>query len=122
MNRMCWTAAAAALALAGCAGENHFEKLADDVTKAIVANDMRPVEKEFNAITREKLRNRATVGRLSDDLAPLGKFKRTKEDTPKDARAGFHTFVAEFEKGNWTEDMLLDTEGKIASFHIHAPQ
>ncbi len=92
------------------------------MTRAIVANDMRPVEKEFNAITREKLRNHGTVGRLADDLAPLGTFKRAKENTPKDARPGLHTFVAEFEKGNWTEDLTLDTEGKIASFHIHAPQ
>ena len=111
----------AALALVACAGENHYEQLADRVTKAIVVNDMRPVEPEFNALTRKALENRETVGRLSDDLIALGAFKRTREDTPKDAPQGKHTFVAEFEKGNWDEDMLIDADGKIAAFHVHPP-
>lgn len=111
--------AAVALAVAGCAGENHAEKLADQVTRAIVANDMRPVAPEFNAIVRPKLMERERVGRLSDQLAPLGNFKRTKENTPAGAPAGTHQFVAEFERGTRIEDMTLDSDGKIAAFHIH---
>ncbi len=120
MRRLCSIAVAAAvLALAGCAGENHAEKLADQVTRAIVANDMRPVAPEFNAIVRPKLMERERVGRLSDELAPLGSFKRTKENTPAGAAAGTHQFVAEFERGTRIEDMTLDSDGKIAAFHIH---
>ncbi len=121
MKRL-WTiaVAAAALAAAGCAGENHAEKLADQVTRAIVANDMRPVESEFNALVRPKLMERERVGRLSDQLAPLGSFKRTKENTPAGSPAGAHQFVAEFERGTRIEDMTLDSDGKIAAFHIHS--
>jgi hypothetical protein len=109
------------LALAACAGENHNEQLADRVTMAIVANDMRPVEPDFNALARPGLENRAKVGRLSDDLNALGKFKRTHETTPKDAPPLRHTFDADFEKGAWVEDLTFDSDGKIASFHVHPP-
>jgi hypothetical protein len=120
VKRRLWVGAAIlALAVSGCARENHAEKLADQVTRAIVANDMRPVASEFNAIVRPKLMERERVGRLSDQLAPLGKFKRTKENTPAGTPAGTHQFVAEFERGTRIEDMTLDADGKIAAFHIH---
>ena len=115
-----WFAAVVALTLAACAGENHYEQLADRVTKAIVANDMRPVEPDFNALRRPQLENRERVGRLSDDLRPLGAFKAVHEDTPKDAPAGFHHFQAQFEKATWVEDLTVDADGKIAAFHVHA--
>ena len=116
------TFALASVALAACGGENHYEQLADRVTKAIVANDMRPVEGDFNALRRPQLENRAKVGELSDALNGLGAFKRTREDTSKDARPGYHHFSAEFGKATWVEDMALDADGKIASFHVHPPQ
>ena len=108
----------AVLALAACAGENANEKLADRVTQAVVSNDMRPVEKDFNALTRPKL-TRGAVGRLSDELNALGKFQRTHETTPKDQTSGRHTFEAVFDKATWHEDMTLDEEGKIAAFYVH---
>jgi hypothetical protein len=111
-------AAAGALAAAGCASETPAEKLADRVTRAIVANDMQPVASEFNAIVRPSLMERERVGRLSDQLVPLGKFKRTKENTPAGAPAGVHRFVAEFERGTRIEDLTLDADGKISAFHI----
>jgi hypothetical protein len=121
VKRLCSiVVAAVALAATGCAGENHAEKLADQVTRAIVANDMRPVAPEFNAIVRPKLMERERVGRLSDQLAPLGSFKRTKENTPAGAPAGMHQFVAEFERGTRVEDLTLDADGKISAFHIHS--
>ena len=111
----------AAALLSGCFGPNHNERLADRVTSAIVANDMRPVSKEFNAIVRPKLEDRASVGRLSDELNALGAFKGAHETTPHEAPAGKHTFSARFEKATWVEDMTLDQDGKIASFHVHRP-
>ncbi|MDQ2857943.1 MAG: hypothetical protein M3R53_04725 [Candidatus Eremiobacteraeota bacterium] len=98
--------------------ENGFEKRADRVTKAIASNNMSPVLGEFNALTRVQLSNRAKVGQLSDFVNRQGNFKRTKEDTPKDAQPGFHHFLAEFDKGNLSEDMMLDADGKIANFHV----
>jgi hypothetical protein len=100
---------------------NPREQLATRVTIAIVNNDMRPVEKEFNAVVRPKLENRAKVGQLSQDLTELGKLKKIKEDTPSGAEPRYHHFQAQFEKGTWEEDMTFDADGKIASFHVHAP-
>jgi len=102
--------------------ENRYEKLADSVTAAVASNDMRPVESEFNALRRPALENRATVGRLSDFVNELGAFKRTKEDTPANSPAGFHHFVAQFDKGTRSEEITLDADGKIAKFQIHSVQ
>lgn len=105
--------------LAGCFGPNRNERLADRVTRAVLANDMRPVVKEFNAIVRPKLENRQLVGRLSDQLNALGRFKGVRETTSRDASDGKHTFDAIFEKAKWVEDIVVDADGKIAAFHIH---
>jgi hypothetical protein len=113
--------ALAAPALTGCFGPNHYEQQANVVTKAIVANDMRPVEKDFNALVRPKLENRARVGALSDQLAVLGQFKGVKENTPKDAPSGAHKFDAAFEKATWIECMTYDADGKISSFDVLPP-
>jgi hypothetical protein len=111
----------ATLCLAGCFGPNHYEQQANAVTKAIIANDMRPVEKDFNALVRPKLESHARVGALSDQLAALGTFKGTKEDTPSDAPPRAHKFAATFERGTWIECMTYDQDGKIASFDVLPP-
>jgi hypothetical protein len=98
--------------------ENRYEKLATDVTKAIAANDMRPVEPEFNALRRPQLEDRGKVGQLSDFVNADGTLKRIKEDTPAGAKAGYHHFTAEFDKGNLSEDLTVDADGKIADFHV----
>ena len=68
--------------------------------------------------TLPSLMERERVGRLSDQLVPLGKFKRTKENTPAGSLPGTHWFVAEFERGTRIEDLTLDADGKISAFHI----
>ena len=98
--------------------ENRYEKLATDVTKAIAANDMRPVAHEFNAITRAKLSDRGKVGQLSDFVNADGALKSMKEDTPGGSAAGYHHFIATFEHGGRAEDLTVDSDGKIADFHV----
>jgi hypothetical protein len=98
--------------------ENHYEALADRVTKAIAANDMRPVEGEFNALRRPQLEDRGKVGRLSDFVNADGTFKGAKEDTPSGSQAGYHHFIAHFDKGDLAEDLTVDADGKIADFHV----
>ena len=106
--------------LAGCGGDGgHAAHLADKVTRAVIANDMRPVEPEFNAIVRPELENRQAVGRLSDQLNALGAFRGVKETTPFGTLPGKHVFDARFVKATWVEDMAIDRDGKIASFRIH---
>lgn len=80
-----------------------------------------PVEPDFNAIVRPKLENRAAVGRLSDQLNALGKLKGVHETTAKDVQGGRHRFNVEFEKATWVEDLVLDSDGKVAAFHIRPP-
>jgi hypothetical protein len=98
--------------------ENRYEKLATDVTKALAANNMQPVEKEFNALRRPELEERGKVGQLSDFVNEDGALKRIKEDTPSGAKAGYHHFIAEFDKGSRSEDLTVDSDGKIADFHV----
>jgi hypothetical protein len=100
---------------------NPNERLATRVTAAIVNNDMHPVEAVFVPANKAKLEDRMLVGRLSQDLNELGKLKRIKEDTPQNSAAGYHHFQAEFSKGTWEEDMTTGSDGKIVTFHVHAP-
>jgi hypothetical protein len=98
--------------------ENRYEKLADRVTKAIANNDMRPVESDFNALRRPQLEDRGKVGRLSDFVNAEGAFKSVKEDTTAGSQAGYHHFIAHFDKGDLAEDLTVDDDGKIADFHV----
>jgi hypothetical protein len=97
---------------------NRYERLADRVTKAIANNDMTPVASEFNALRRPQLSDRGKVGRLSDFVNADGAFKSVKEDTPSGSQAGYHHFIAHFDKGDLAEDLTLDVDGKIADFHV----
>jgi hypothetical protein len=98
--------------------ESHAKHLAVVVTQALANNDMRPVEPSFNAIRRPELENHAKVGRLSDFVNAEGKFKGVSEDTPSGSPDGYHHFIAHFDKGDLAEDLTLDSEGKIANFHV----
>ncbi len=99
---------------------NRYEKLATEVTRAIANNDMRPVEKEFNAIRRPQLEDRGKVGRLSDFVNAEGKLQRVKEQPQTDGKPNVHRFVATFEKGKRAEDLTVDGDGKIVDFHVTA--
>ena len=98
--------------------ENRYERLATKITQAIANNDMRPVEKNFNAIRRPELQDRARVGNLSNLVTPLGKLKRSKEDTPAGSPEGYHQFVEQFDKGTLLEKYQLDADGKVVKFHL----
>lgn len=102
-------------------GGNTYEKTADAVTIAIINNDMRPVESDFNAVRIPELENRVQVARLSDMVAPLGAFKGSKEITPSGSAAGVHEFTETFANGSKFERFELDADGKILHFHIGDP-
>jgi hypothetical protein len=98
--------------------ENRYEALAVRVTKALENNNMAPVAGDFNAIPRAKLANRGEVGHLSDFVNAEGAFKSITEDTPANSQPGYHHFVVHFDKGDLTEDLTVDADGKIAAFHV----
>lgn len=100
---------------------NANEELARRVTAAIVNNNMKPVEQDFGVTLRPELRNAAKVAVLSQDLNELGAFRSITEDTPTSAAPRYHHFQVRFERGTWEEDITYDPEGKISSFHVHAP-
>ncbi len=104
-------------ALGGCSRQNKDEKEADKITRAIIANDMRPVENDFAAAPRQKM-TRVSVARLSDELNALGTYKGVKEDTPSGSLAGMHTFTVTFDKETWHENMMVDSGGKISAWKI----
>jgi hypothetical protein len=116
-----WLLLPALVLPAGCFGPNQYEKQADTVTKAVIANDMRPVEKDFNAVVWPKLEDRGKVGQLSQELNNLGTFKGVKEEQLTNAApARAHKFVATFDKGQRTVCMLYDPVGKIQVFDVHS--
>jgi hypothetical protein len=100
--------------------ETHAEHLATVVTEALAANNMAPVESQFNALRRPELENRARVGRLSDFVNAKGAFKNVSEDTPAGSPALYHHFIAHFANGDLQERLELDDDGKIAKFDVRS--
>ena len=96
--------------------ENKFEKTAGEVTSAIQQNDMAALTKDFDATAREQM-TRQRVGAASDILAPLGKVKSVKEDTPAGTAERVHTFALTFEHGSARERFKYDLDGKAEGFN-----
>ncbi len=106
--------AAAALG-AGCAFQNHNEREADRITRAVIANDLRPVRDDIASgvtITRVK------VAQWSDELNAQGKLLSVKETTA-DCGPGWHCFDAKFEKRDYVERMRFDEHGKVVDWDFH---
>lgn len=111
------------LLLRACAPhENRYEKLANNVTVALMKNDVEEVRKYQNAETATKV-TRARVGAGADFFNKLGKLKSVKETTPKDAPDRTHEFLLSFSNGEAIERMHLDPDDKIVTFsYKHAGQ
>lgn len=116
--------AAAALAalsiasLAACGGQNRNEREADGITRAVVANDVSPVMRDFAPKTRGDL-TRVRVAELSDQLNDDGPYQGLKE-MPDAAwcRSGYLCFQADFAKRTYREFMQKDSDGKVTSWWI----
>lgn len=106
----------AVLVLRACAGgENRYEKIAHGMTQALQNNDVGGVQKYQNAETATQV-NRARVGRGADQLAPLGKLKKVKENTPAGDGDRVHEFDLTFANGTVHEKMKLDPQDKVVRF------
>jgi len=106
----------AVLVLRACAGgENRYEKIAHGMTQALQNNDVSGVQKYQNAETATQV-NRARVGRGADQLAPLGKLKKVKENTPAGDGDRVHEFDLTFANGTVHEKMKLDPQDKVVRF------
>jgi hypothetical protein len=112
-------AIAAVAVLTACSFQNKYEKEAQAITQAIVANNMQPVQSDI--APRIKI-TRVQVAAMSDELADAGKLVSLKETTtncPPDT----HCFDVKFEKRAYVEHMKLDENGKVVDWnYVPAPQ
>jgi hypothetical protein len=102
-----------ALLLAGCSFENKYEKEADKITRAVMANDLTPVKSDIAPginISRVK------IAEYSDELNAQGKLESVKETTPCDP--GAHCFTVKFEKRTYLEQLKMDDQGKVTDWHF----
>lgn len=109
----------AAALMAACSFQNRNEREADRITRAVIDNDLRPVQDDLAkgiAITR------VTVAEWSDELNAQGKLLSVKETTAN-CNPGWHCFDVKFEKRAYIENMRYDENGKVVNWRFHmAPQ
>ena len=108
-------AAAAALILVGCAFQNRNEREAERITRAVLANDLKPVDGD---IAKGISITRVQVAEWSDELNAQGKLVSVKE-TPTNCEPGWHCFNVKFQKRDYVERMRLDENGKVVSWNFH---
>jgi hypothetical protein len=108
-------AVAAGLLLAGCSFENHNEREADQITRAIIANDFKPVA---NDVAKGIAITRVQIAQWSDELNAQGKLISVKE-TPEGCETGWHCFTVKFQKHTYTEKMRFDENGKVVNWNFH---
>lgn len=118
MNRRLVALAMAALALAACSFQNKNEREADKITKAVIANDLRPVMGDFDPAIKNSI-TRVKVAQLADELADQGQYKGLKEND-EGCRTGYVCFDVNFEKRPYKETMKVGSDGKVQSWYIHA--
>ncbi len=107
--------ATAAAALASCSFQNKNEREADRITRAVMADDLKPVQDDIAkgvSITRVK------VAEWSDELGAQGKLLSVKE-TPANCDPGWHCFDVKFAKHDYVERMRLDENGKVVDWMFH---
>jgi hypothetical protein len=112
-------AAGCIVATAACSFQNGNEREADRITRAVVNNDLRPVQDDIGkgiSITRVK------VAQWSDELNAQGKLISVKESTAN-CEPGWHCFDVKFEKHAYVERMRFDENHKVVDWDFHmAPQ
>lgn len=112
--------ALAAAVVSGCGGGgssgNAETKVADQVTKAIYANDISGVTQNFSSDLASQV-TRASVGTLSDKMHALGTYQGITE-TATDIPSRRYTFDAKFDRGDMTVGMRLDADGKVLAYRV----
>jgi len=118
MKRLFVVLSVLGIAISGCSRENRYEREADKITQAVIANNMGPVINDFDTQSRAAV-TRVAVARLSDELNSQGKYQGIQEVQVQNEGPNTHTLNAKFEKHMYTELLVLDDDGKIRQWHIH---
>jgi hypothetical protein len=100
--------------LSGCSFQNRYEREAESITRAVMANNLAPVE---NDIAPGINVTRVQVAAWADELDDQGKLLSLKEVTP--CAPGFHCFDVKFQKHEYVERMALDDHGKVTNWTFH---
>jgi hypothetical protein len=109
----------AVLSLAGCAVPNQHERLADSITRAVIANDLSPVIGRFDPRIEGEL-TRVRVAQLSDELSAAGAYHGLKQTGASWCPQGALCFDVQFENGAYREVMKLANGGKVRYWWIRA--
>jgi len=107
-------AASLLAAVAGCF-QNRNEREADRITRAVIDNDLRPVQ---NDIAKGITITRVKVAQWSDELNSQGKLLSVKETTAS-CDPGWHCFNVKFQKHDYVERMRFDENGKVVNWDFH---
>ena len=110
-------AALSLASLAACSGQNRNEREADAITRAVVANDMTPVMKDFDPVIKGEI-TRVRVAELSDQLNEDGPYQGLKETNAAWCRAGYLCFDVQFAKHPYHEVMKFGSDGKVQYWWI----
>jgi outer membrane murein-binding lipoprotein Lpp len=106
----------ASIALSGCSFENKYEKEADRITKAVMANDLAPVKDD---ISPQLHITRVQIAAASDELNEQGKLESVKEVTPCPEPAGTHCLLVKFQKSTYHETLAMDDQNKVTKWTFH---
>ena len=77
--------AACFVVLSACSFQNKYEKEADKITRAVIANNVQDVKGDFDSKVAEQMTH-ARVGALSDELDDQGKYEGLKKFKPPTVR------------------------------------
>jgi hypothetical protein len=105
----------AALLAAACSFQNRNEREAERITRAVVDNDLRPVQAD---IAKGVTITRVQIAEWSDELTAQGKLLSIKETTT-DCQPGWHCFDVKFQKRAYVERMRFDENGKVVNWDFH---
>lgn len=111
-------AVAVVAVLAGCSFQNRNEREADRITRAVIANDLKPVESD---VAKGVAITRVQIAQWSDELNAQGKLISIKEMTAG-CEAGWHCFDVKFQKHEYVERLRFDENGKVANWDFHMAQ
>jgi hypothetical protein len=109
----------AALSVAGCAFQNTHERLADAITRAVIANDLSPVIDRFDPRIEGEL-TRVRVAQLADELSAQGAYGGLKQTAASWCPQGAVCFDVQFQNGPYREVMKLSKDGKVRYWWIRA--
>lgn len=108
---------AVSVVLNGCSFQNKYEREADKITKAVIANNLSSVQNDLAPSVFKKI-TRVQIAALSDELNDQGKLESIHEVTPCPA-APEHCFTVKFAKSTYHETLEMDDQDKVTEWNVH---